>query len=160
MVSKEQKKAAVYRKLQLLRSITNPHAQRKTSTMIDVLKYIKDLKQKMERVNQEIAEAQNSTAQNSFPMQVHVEDQEKGFLVSVVSERSCNGLLVFILEAFESMGLDVLQARVSCSTDFHLEAIGGYVLNEGQADQEIDAQGVKQSVLQAVHKWRESSEQE
>ncbi|THF96750.1 transcription factor bHLH61-like isoform X2 [Camellia sinensis] len=159
MVSKEQKKAAVYRKLQLLRSITNPHAQRKTSTMIDVLKYIKDLKQKMERVNQEIAEAQNSTAQNSFPM-VHVEDQEKGFLVSVVSERSCNGLLVFILEAFESMGLDVLQARVSCSTDFHLEAIGGYVLNEGQADQQIDAQGVKQSVLQAVHKWRESSEQE
>jgi hypothetical protein len=32
-------------------------------------------------------------------------------------------LLVFILEAFEELGLEVLQARVSTSDSFHLEAI-------------------------------------
>jgi len=36
-------------------------------------------------------------------------------------------LLVFILEAFEELGLDVLQARVSCADSFTLEALGNKV---------------------------------
>jgi UTP:GlnB (protein PII) uridylyltransferase len=58
---------------------------------------------------------------------LRVEAQEKGFLIEVVAERSCCGLLVYILEAFEELGLDVRQARVSCSDSFHLEAIGDKV---------------------------------
>lgn len=60
---------------------------------------------------------------------VRVEAQEKGFLIEVLAERSCCGLLVHILEAFEVLGLDVRQARVSCSDSFHLEAIGDKVRN-------------------------------
>lgn len=50
--------------------------------------------------------------------------EKGGFRVNVHSERNCPGLLVSILEAFEELGLDVLDARVSCEDSFHLEAAG------------------------------------
>ena len=56
-------------------------------------------------------------------LQLKVEPQEEGFMIKVMSERSCQGLLVLILEAFEELGLDVLQARVSCDENFCFEAI-------------------------------------
>lgn len=59
--------------------------------------------------------------------QVTVETLERGFLVNVFSGKNCPGLLVSILEAFELLGLDVLNARVSCSDVFQLEAVGGEV---------------------------------
>lgn len=58
---------------------------------------------------------------------VTVETLEKGFLINVLSEKNCPGLLVSILEAFEQLGLDVLDARVSCEDNFRLEAVGGEV---------------------------------
>lgn len=42
-------------------------------------------------------------------------------------EKNKPGMLVSILEAFEDLGLDVLDARVSCEDNFHLEAMGGDV---------------------------------
>lgn len=59
-----------------------------------------------------------------------METLEKGFLISVLSEKNCPGLLVSILEAFEDLGLDVLDARVSCADNFRLEAVGGEVRNQ------------------------------
>ena len=56
-----------------------------------------------------------------------METLERGFLINVFSERNCPGLLVSILETFEELGLTVLDARVSCSDSFHLEAVGGEV---------------------------------
>lgn len=61
--------------------------------------------------------------------QVTVETVRRGFLINVFSEKDCPGLLVSILEAFEELGLDVLDARVSCSDRFRLEAVGGEVRN-------------------------------
>lgn len=52
---------------------------------------------------------------------------EKGFLINVFSDTNCPGLLVSILEAFDELGLDVLDARVSCTDTFQLEAVGGEV---------------------------------
>ncbi|XP_043723535.1 uncharacterized protein LOC122670646 [Telopea speciosissima] len=155
MVSRENKKAVLCEKLQQLRSVTNSDAINKTSIIVDASKYIEELKQKVERLNQDIATSQNSSDPNPLPM-VTVETVEKGFLINVFSEKSCSGLLVSILEAFEELGLNVLEARVSCSDNFRLEAVGGE--NEGQVN--IDAQVVKQAVLQAIKNWSESSEQE
>lgn len=60
--------------------------------------------------------------------EVDVETLDKGgFSITVHSERDCPGLLVSILEAFEELGLDVQDARVSCTDSFHLEAVGGEV---------------------------------
>ncbi|KAF5446611.1 hypothetical protein F2P56_032223 [Juglans regia] len=154
MVSRKHKRAAMYKKLQLLRSITNSHAQSKTSIILDASKYIEDLKRKIDEMNRNIVV---ETVQASLPL-LKVEAQEKGFVIEVFAERSCCGLLVFILEAFEELGLDVRQARVSCSDRFHLEAIGARD-NQGDQEDQIDAQVVKEAVLQAIQCWSETSEQ-
>ncbi|KAI9157762.1 hypothetical protein LWI28_027528 [Acer negundo] len=156
MVSREQKKAAaaLHEKLQLLRSITNSHALNKTSIIVDASKYIEELKQRVERLNQDIASAESSSShQNPLPMQVTVETLEKGFLINVFSKKSCSGLLVSILEAFEELGLNVLEARVSCTESFNLQAVGGE--NEEQSES-MDAQVVKQAILQAIRNWSET----
>ncbi|KAF5206626.1 transcription factor SCREAM-like protein [Thalictrum thalictroides] len=147
MVSRENKRTALYEKLQLLRSVTHSHALSNASIVIDATKYIKELKQKVESLNQDISST-------SLPTQVTVETLEKGFLVNVFSERNCPGLLVAVLEAFEELGLNVIEARVSCTDSFRLEAVGG----ENQVN--VDAQVVEQAVLQAVLAWNESNEQE
>ncbi|XP_059626929.1 uncharacterized protein LOC132269689 [Cornus florida] len=159
MVSREHKRSTMYRKLQLLRSITNSHAQNKSLLTLDSSKNTEKSRQKVERLNhQNMATTQISTAQDPLPT-VKVEAQEEGFLIDVLSERSCTGLLVFVLEAFEELGLEVFHARVFCSDNFHLEAVLGGYENQGQAEK-IDAQAVKQAILQAIQNWRESSEQE
>lgn len=156
-MSREHKKAAaLHEKLQLLRSITNSHAINKTSVLLDASKYIQELKQKVERLNQDIASAQSSSENNSWPV-VAVETIEKGFQVNVYSEKSCPGLLVFILEVFDVLGLTVLEARVSCTDSFRLEALGGEGEDNGES---INAQVVEQAVSQAIKNWSESNEQE
>ncbi|CAA0836220.1 Unknown protein [Striga hermonthica] len=104
MGSRERKKAALDKKLEKLRIVTN------------------------------------STA-------VKVKTLEKGFQIDVFSERNCPGMLRSILEAFDEVGLEVFDARVSCTDNFHLEAVSDQ--NEGLPES-IDAQMVKQAVLQAI----------
>ncbi|XP_021669851.1 transcription factor bHLH61 isoform X3 [Hevea brasiliensis] len=130
----------------------------KTSIVVDASKYIEELKEKVERLNQEIGTSQLAeTSQNQLPMQVTVETLEKGFLINVLSEKNCPGLLVSILEAFEELGLEVIDARVSCEDNFQLEAVGGEY--QGDADS-LDSQVVKQAVLQAINNCNESSDQD
>ncbi|CAN6463291.1 unnamed protein product [Victoria cruziana] len=155
MVPRERKKASLHDKLQLLRSVTNSHAINKTSIIVDASKYIEELKEKVERLNQDIADEQQSADdQDSLPF-VKVETLEKGFLITVFSEKSCPGLLVSILEAFEELGLNVLQARVSCTDTFRLEAVGGE--NQEQVEN-MDAHAVKQAVIRAIKNCSENSE--
>ncbi|XP_030931933.1 uncharacterized protein LOC115957750 [Quercus lobata] len=154
MVSREHKRAALHEKLQLLRSITNSHALNENSIIIDASKYIQELKQKVERLNQDIATSRTSSDQNPLPV-VSVTTLEKGYLINVLSEKSCPGLLVSILEAFEELGLTVLEARVSCTDNFRLQAVGGEDEEQGE---NINAQVVKQAVVQAIKNWSESSE--
>ncbi|XP_021291314.1 uncharacterized protein LOC110421909 isoform X2 [Herrania umbratica] len=156
MSSRDRKKAAVYQKLQQLRSVANSSAVNKTSIIVDASRYIEELKEKVDKLNQEIETSQISTSQNPLPM-VTVETLEKGFLINVFLEKNCPGLLVSILETFEELGLDVLDARVSCEDNFQLEAIGGE--NQGNAEG-IDSQMVKQAVLQAIGKWSKTGEQD
>nr|KYP49052.1 hypothetical protein KK1_029255 [Cajanus cajan] len=77
---------------------------------------------------------------------VIVKTLKKGFLINVVLEKNCPGMLVSILEAFEELGLDVLDARVSCEDSFQLEAVG----KESHKNDSVDAQVVKQAVLRAI----------
>ncbi|XVF65912.1 hypothetical protein PTKIN_Ptkin09bG0288900 [Pterospermum kingtungense] len=147
MSSRGRKKASVYQKLEQLRSVTNSTAVNKTSIVVDASRYIEELKEKVDKLNQETGTSTSS--QNPLPM-VTVETLEKGFLINVFLEKNCPGLLVSILETFEEIGLDVLDARVSCEDNFQLEAIGGENQGIGEG---IDAQMVKQAVLQAISKW-------
>ncbi|KAK8631314.1 hypothetical protein V6N13_080068 [Hibiscus sabdariffa] len=155
--SRGRKKSSVYQKLQQLRSLTKSTAVNKTSIIVDASRYIGELKDKVDKLSQETGTtSQVSTSQNPLPM-VSVETLEKGFLINVLLEKNCPGLLVSVLETFEQLGLDVLDARVTCEDSFRLEAIGGE--NQGNAEG-IDAQMVKQAILQAIRKWDENSQQD
>ncbi|GMI65358.1 hypothetical protein like AT2G40435 [Hibiscus trionum] len=99
----------------------------KTSIIVDASKYIQELKQKVKRLNQDIAASQISNSRNPLPMVV-VETLEKGFLINVFSDKNCSGLLVSVLEAFQEPGLDVVEARVSCGDSFRLQAVWGEVV--------------------------------
>ncbi|KAI4353515.1 hypothetical protein L6164_002459 [Bauhinia variegata] len=143
MSSRDRKKAALQHKLQQLRAVTNSSALNRASIIVDASKHIEELKHKVEGVNTELENTESSSSQ--LPM-VSVETLERGFLINVFSERNCPGMLVAILEAFEELGLDVLDARVSCEDTFQLEAVGG----ESEDNESIDAQVVKQTVLQAI----------
>uniref|UniRef100_A0ACD5WQL5 Uncharacterized protein n=1 Tax=Avena sativa TaxID=4498 RepID=A0ACD5WQL5_AVESA len=72
-MSRERKKAAaLHEKMQILRSITHSHALSSTSIIMDASEYIKELKQKVARLNQEIARGEEATTnshnkENSFP---------------------------------------------------------------------------------------------
>ncbi|KAK2386623.1 transcription regulator [Trifolium repens] len=153
MVSKVHKRTALYRrKLQLLRSITYP-SHNKASVILDSTEYIQGLKQKLEELKQlPVPTTQSIIDYNPMP-KLKVETQEEGFVIKVVSERSCQGLLVFILEAFEELGLEVLHARVSCVDDFCLEAIGNKENNEDTSP--LSVQLVEEVVSQAIQNWRE-----
>ncbi|KAK4582243.1 hypothetical protein RGQ29_025423 [Quercus rubra] len=151
MASREHKRAALNEKLQQLRAATNSNALNKASIIVDASRYINELKQKVERLNQDIGTSQSSEAQNSLPA-VTVETLERGFLINVFSEKNCPGLLVSILEAFEELGLEVLDARVSCSDIFQLQAVGG------ENRDSLDAQVVKQAVLEAIKSCNEEQE--
>ncbi|CAL9194044.1 unnamed protein product [Musa hybrid cultivar] len=158
MVSREHNRAALHEKLQVLRSLTNSHALRKSSIILDASKYIKELKQKIRRLNQEIESAHSTVHDNPLPSVsmvcsdlVTVETLKKGFLINVFSEKSCPGLLVAVLEAIESLGLSVVEAKASCTNAFLLELFG----REGES---VDAQVVKAAVLHAVESFHGSSE--
>uniref|UniRef100_A0A0A8YTI4 Plant bHLH transcription factor ACT-like domain-containing protein n=1 Tax=Arundo donax TaxID=35708 RepID=A0A0A8YTI4_ARUDO len=139
MVSREQKRAILHEKLQVLRSVAHSHAGNKMSIITDASTYIKDLKQKIAKLNHEIASAQHT------PL-VSVEVQDKGFLINVFMDKSSPGLLASVLEAFDELGLTVLEARASCAGSFRLEAVGEDE-DEGHL---IDAYAVEQAVVQAI----------
>ncbi|KAG7569906.1 hypothetical protein ISN45_Aa04g025720 [Arabidopsis thaliana x Arabidopsis arenosa] len=130
MVSREQKRGSLQEKFQLLRSITNSHAENDTSIIMDASKYIQKLKQKVERFNQDpTAEQSSSEPTDPTTPMVTVETLEKGFMINVFSGKNQPGMLVSVLEAFEDIGLNVLEARVSCTDSFSLHAMGLEVIN-------------------------------
>ncbi|CAI0416205.1 unnamed protein product, partial [Linum tenue] len=73
--------------------------------------------------------------------------EKKGFLINIFSGKNCPGLLVSVLEAFEDLGLNVVEARASCSDSFRLQAVG----SGGGDDQNEEV--IKQAVLQAINDW-------
>ncbi|PWZ03901.1 hypothetical protein Zm00014a_009666 [Zea mays] len=88
---------------------------------------------------------------SSSSVSVGVLDKKGRFLVSVFMDESCGpppaGLLASVLEAFDDIGLTVLEARATCAGSFRLEAVGEEVVDGGLI---IDAHAVEQAVVQAI----------
>ena len=87
----------------------------------------------------------------------------RGFRINVSTERSRPGLLVSVLEALEDLGLDVLDADVSCADDtaFRFQALGGSGQQGKQQQQggSVDEQMVQQAVLQAIIKCMDDDDE-
>ncbi|XP_039824362.1 uncharacterized protein LOC120686249 isoform X2 [Panicum virgatum] len=157
------------KKLQLLRSITKSDAANKTSILVDASKYIKELKDKVEEASTVASAADSSSSGSGSAVAATVSvssvdldnnssnsSSRRGFRINVSMARSRAGLLVSVLEALEDLGIDVLDADVSCADDtaFRLEALGS---GQGQGQQQaasgsVDEQKVRQAVLQAINK--------
>lgn len=106
------------------------------SIIADASSYIKELKQKIAKLSQEMTSSspQHATTgvcqqqPSSSSVSVGVLDKKGRFLVSVFMDESCGpppaGLLASVLEAFDDIGLTVLEARATCAGSFRLEAVG------------------------------------
>ncbi|XVF25615.1 hypothetical protein REPUB_Repub13aG0227400 [Reevesia pubescens] len=154
MVTKLQKRTASRRKLHLLRTLTcNSKSVKRSSIILNILLHFHKLKVKLEEIQREY---QNLMAiRNEYstllkhiqiPKEVKVEKIGEEFVVKV----SCNkggDKLVSILETFDELGLNVLQARVSCSHLFSMEAIA-----VAQDQQTTDIKDVTKAVLKAIEK--------
>uniref|UniRef100_A0A0E0DQ36 Plant bHLH transcription factor ACT-like domain-containing protein n=1 Tax=Oryza meridionalis TaxID=40149 RepID=A0A0E0DQ36_9ORYZ len=147
MVSREQKRASLHEKLQILRTLAHSHAVNKMSIISDASTYIKDLKQKIAALNKELGCAKNMNICEEPSPVVRVQVLDKGFLINVFMDKSSPGLLSSILQAFDELGLTVIEARASCSNSFRLEAVGG---EHEEADGGIDANAVELAVMQAI----------
>ncbi|KAI9118571.1 hypothetical protein K1719_010903 [Acacia pycnantha] len=153
----DDKRTGLYRNLQFLRSIINTHQQKRkassSSVILDVSVLIQSLRQTLEELNQAVSASQDLVDHDPLPMVV-VEEGEEGFVIKVSSQRRCEGLLVFVLEAMEELGLDVLQARVSCVHSFCLEAVTGTQKDDEETGR-MNAQLVQRAVSQAIRSWKE-----
>ncbi|KAL9392339.1 hypothetical protein Peur_016259 [Populus x canadensis] len=151
MVARLQRRAAMGRRLHVLRTLTCSKSVQRKSVIMDALLYIYKLKLKLEAIKRELAnlvaikrEYLSLMKQLQLPKkEVKVEKAEQGLLVRVTCEKG-GDKLVSILEVFEEMGLVILNARVSSNLFFAMEAIV-------VADQEQHALHVK-SITQAVIK--------
>ncbi|KAG2559626.1 transcription factor SCREAM2-like [Panicum virgatum] len=154
------------KKLQLLRSVTKSDAANKTSILVDASKYIKELKDKVEEATAASAPDSSSSGSGSAVAATvsvssvdldninNSSSSRRGFRINVSMERSRPGLLVSVLEALEDLGIDVLDADVSCGEDtaFRLEALGSGDGQQQAGSGSVDEQKVRQTVLQAIGK--------
>ncbi|KAJ4703693.1 Transcription factor bHLH35-like protein [Melia azedarach] len=153
MVSSLQRRRALRRKLHILRTLTNSKSMKKSSIIVDCLLYIYKLKLKLEAIRREYSNLmaiKNAYLElmKSFqvPKEVKVEKIGERFTIRVKCNKGGNRL-VSILEAFEKMGLLVLQASVSCNYNFSMEATA-----VAQNQQALDATDVTQLLLKAIEK--------
>lgn len=77
-----------------------------------------------------------------------MEKIEEGFHVIVTCEKA-EDTLVSILDAFDEMGLNILQAKVSCNSYFAMEAIAAHV---AQNQHKLDVTDVTQAIIKATQK--------
>lgn len=76
-------------------------------------------------------------------------NNEGGFAVSVTCEKE-GDTLVSVLEAFEEMGLHIVEARVSCNDLFAMEATA---VPQNQA--RMDVTDVTQAIIKATEKHQQ-----
>ncbi|XP_030547239.1 uncharacterized protein LOC115752941 [Rhodamnia argentea] len=139
------------RKIHILKTLANSKSVRKSSLISDYLANICKLKLKLEAIRREysslIAVKKRCLLllKNMREPEVKVQKVGDKFELKVNCERREDGL-VSILEALDEMGLDVLQARVSCDRVFSMEA---FVVAQDQA---LEASDVAQAILRAMEK--------
>ncbi|GMI82285.1 hypothetical protein like AT1G29270 [Hibiscus trionum] len=153
MATKLQRRTTSRRKLQFLSTLSNSKSVKRRSMLLNVLLHCHKLKLKLEEIHREY---QNLMAiRNQYftllkhmqiPKEVKVDKVGEEFVVKV----SCNkggDKLISILEAFEELGLHVVEAKVCCTHFFAMEATA-----VDQDQQTTDIKVVTQAILKAIEK--------
>ncbi|GFP89629.1 hypothetical protein PHJA_001106700 [Phtheirospermum japonicum] len=134
------RRMAMHRKLQILRTLTKSKSVKKSSIIMDAFLYIYKLRLQVEAIQKEYQHLINHI------QEVKVEKVGTGYLLVRITCKKGENLLVSILEAFEEMNLNVLQARVTSKHFFGMEAIV-------QAD--IDASILNQAIRKIIERQAE-----
>ncbi|KAE8696479.1 Detected protein of unknown function [Hibiscus syriacus] len=142
MVTKLRRRTAVSRRKRLHLMQTNPKSVRYFNK--NVVLHFHKLKIKLEELQRE---CQNLRVMRNeyftllkhiqIPKEVKVEKIGEQFVVRVVCSNKGGYKLVWILSAFDELGLDVVRASVSCSHLFSMEAIAEAQGQEGTGIREI-----------------------
>ncbi|KAI3902559.1 hypothetical protein MKW92_031803 [Papaver armeniacum] len=142
----ERNQKGLQRKLRILRDLTGSKSVRMNSIILDAFDYIKQLKLKVEALNNQYL---HLISRIHPPTEVKVERiGNNGFLVKVNCKKE-KDLMVPILESFEEKGLNVLQLNVSSNqSTFCMEAITEDVNCENSYY--LDVRDVTETVLQAL----------
>ncbi|XP_031393743.1 uncharacterized protein LOC116205313 isoform X2 [Punica granatum] len=150
-----QKRATSRRKLHIPRSLSTSKSVRGSSIVLGaLLLYIHKLKLKLAALTRDYCTLYATNRQllkytRLLKSQVRVEKignvARPSFRVRVMCEKR-GGRLVPILEAFEKMGLNIMQASVSCDRMFAMEAIAVAAAQE----QPPAATAVTQALLEAI----------
>ncbi|KZV18049.1 hypothetical protein F511_39154 [Dorcoceras hygrometricum] len=136
------RRRALRRKLHVLKNLTNSKSARKSGIIMDAFLYIYQLKLRVEAIKREY---QHLVSQIQ---DVKVEKVGAGFFSVRVTCKKSEEILGSILEAFEGMKVNVIQARVACKHFFTMEAIV-------EASAGTDETMVNEGVLQAVRSdWK------
>ncbi|KAK3206818.1 hypothetical protein Dsin_020864 [Dipteronia sinensis] len=150
-----QRRIALRRKLHILRTLTNSKSVKKSSIIMDSLLYIYKLKLKLEAIKREYSNLMEIKRQYIYlmehiqvPEEVKVEKIGETFLVKVICKKGDENKLVSILEVFDEMGVNVVQASVSCNYYFSMEAI---VAAQNPAEA-MDVRQVTQLISKAIDK--------
>ncbi|PPD73544.1 hypothetical protein GOBAR_DD29517 [Gossypium barbadense] len=152
MATKLQRRTASLRKLHLLQTLNKPKSVKRSCSIINVLLHFYELKVKLEEIQREY---QNLLKNIRIPQEVKVEKiSGEQFVVRVACNKG-GDKLVSILEVFDELGLNVVQARVSCRHFFSMEAIIGV----GQDQKTSDMKDITDAVLKAIDE-KQSGEQE
>ncbi|TYJ13241.1 hypothetical protein E1A91_A10G038500v1 [Gossypium mustelinum] len=152
MATKLQRRTASLRKLHLLQTLNKPKSVKRSCSIINVLLHFYKLKVKLEEIQREY---QNLLKNMRIPQEVKVEKiNGEQFVVKVACNKG-GDKLVSILEVFDELGLNVVQARVSCRHFFSMEAIIGV----GQDQKTSDMKDITDAVLKAIDE-EQSGEQE
>ncbi|XP_051126259.1 uncharacterized protein LOC127248118 [Andrographis paniculata] len=114
--NKMHRRFSLHRKLQILRTLTKSKSVKKSSVVMDACLYIHKLKLQIEAIRKECQHLINHV------QEVQVEKIEEGCLsVRVSCKNGNNGqeLLPSILEAFEEMEAEVVEARITTAASKH-----------------------------------------
>ncbi|KAH9314761.1 hypothetical protein KI387_023388, partial [Taxus chinensis] len=159
---RKRRKRTLEENLSVLRSITHSSATRKSCIISDAFKYIEELKQRVRELNRDLAAEVDSRQRELLGSHTHetgransgpslptvtVVSKECGLEIHVSCEKR-PGLLIAVLEAVEALGINVLQARVSCKDYFLFEALSG----EDKQGKIAEPHIVKEALLQVIYR--------
>ncbi|KAL3624840.1 hypothetical protein CASFOL_031508 [Castilleja foliolosa] len=112
-----QRGMALRKKFQILRALTKSKSVKKRSIIIDALLYIYKLRLQVEAIKREYQYLLDHI------QEVKVEKLETGYMAVTIRCKKGEEMMVSILEAFEKLDVNVVQAKATCKHLFGMEAI-------------------------------------
>ncbi|XP_031495955.1 uncharacterized protein LOC116261367 [Nymphaea colorata] len=148
--SRRSRKLVLQRNLRILRSLTHSKSVDLPSIFSDAVKYIQELKSKIEALQTD--SLHNTEAAQQAPIVVKVEKYERGMCaVRVMCCEKVKGLLLCVLEGLEALGVEVVYARVFCKDSFCMEAYGKVLDRErDRSSGVVDGEVMRETLTKAL----------